>query len=124
MSKLVRRHWPSDLSAGLSRRDRRGCEYAAYIPDLLVDRRFRFGGDVAADLVEAEASIALLNEKATALGDTEALARLLLRAECVASSQIEGGPGGWRTPPPPGGGRTRGWSEARGRHGGGGPRQH
>jgi len=90
MSKLVRRHWPSDLSAGLSRRDRRGCEYAAYIPDLLVDRRFRFGGYVAADLVEAEASIALLNEKATALADTEALARLLLRAECVASSQIEG----------------------------------
>ena len=90
MSKLVRRHWPSDLSAGLSRRDRRGCEYAAYIPDLLADRRFRFDGDVAADLVEAEASIALMNEKATALGDTEALARLLLRAECVASSQIEG----------------------------------
>jgi Fic family protein len=90
MSKHVRKHWPSDLSAGLSRRDRRGCEYAAYIPDLLVDRRFRFNGDVAADLVEAEASIALLNEKATALANTEALARLLLRAECVASSQIEG----------------------------------
>jgi Fic family protein len=90
LSSFVRRHWPSDLSAGLSRRDRRGCEYAAYIPDLLADRRFRFDGDVAADLVEAEASIALLNEKATALGDTEALARLLLRAECVASSQIEG----------------------------------
>src|SRR6266508_4307701 len=90
MSRLVRRHWPSDLSAGLSRRDRRGCEYAAYIPDLLAHRKFRFDGDVTADLVEAEASIALLNEKATALGDTEALARLLLRAECVASSQIEG----------------------------------
>jgi len=90
MSKLVRRHWPSDLSVGLSRRDRRGCEYAAYIPDLLAHRKFRFDGDVTADLVEAEASIALLNEKATALGDTEVLARLLLRAECVASSQIEG----------------------------------
>jgi Fic family protein len=90
LSRLVRRHWPSDLSAGLSRRDRRGCEYAAYIPDLLADRRFRFDGDVAADLVEAEASIALLHEKATALADAEALARLLLRAECVASSQIEG----------------------------------
>src|SRR6266545_3796712 len=88
MSKFVQRHWPSDLSAGLSRRDRRGCEYAAYIPDILADRRFRFDGDVAADLVEAEASIALLNEKATALGDIEALARLLLRAECVASSKV------------------------------------
>lgn len=90
MSKVVRRHWPSDLSAGLSRRDRLGCEYEAYIPDLLANRKFRFDGDVAADLVEAEAAIVLLNEKATALADTEALARLLLRAESVASSQIEG----------------------------------
>jgi Fic family protein len=90
MSEVVRRDWLSDLSAGLSRRDRLGCGYEAYIPDLLTDRRFRFDGDVAADLVEAEAAIVLLNEKATALRDTEALARLLLRAECVASSQIEG----------------------------------
>lgn len=90
MSKVVRRHWPSDLSAGFSRRDRRGCEYDAYIPDLLADRRFRFDGDVTAGLVEAEAAIVVLNERATALLDTEALARLLLRAECVASSQIEG----------------------------------
>jgi Fic family protein len=90
MSKVVRRHWPSDLSAGLSRRDRGACEYDAYIPDLLSDRWFRFDGDVAADLVEAEAAIVVLNEGATALRDTEALARLLLRAECVASSQIEG----------------------------------
>jgi Fic family protein len=90
MSKVVRRHWHSDLSAGLSRRDRRACEYDAYIPDLLADRWFRFDGDVAADLVEAEAAIVVLNERATALRDTEALARLLLRAECVASSQIEG----------------------------------
>jgi Fic family protein len=90
MSKIVRRHWHSDLSSGLSRRDRRACEYDAYIPDLLADRWFRFDGDVAADLVEAEAAIVVLNERATALRDTEALARLLLRAECVASSQIEG----------------------------------
>lgn len=90
MSKVVRRHWPSDLSAGLSRRDRLGCEYEAYIPDLLANRKFRFDGDVAADLVEAESAIVLLNEKAKALRDTEALARLLLRAESVASSQIEG----------------------------------
>jgi Fic family protein len=90
MSKLIRKKWPSDLSAGPSRRDRRGCDYDVYIPDLLADRKFRFDGDVAADLVEAEASIVLLNEQAAALRDTEALARLLLRAESVASSQIEG----------------------------------
>jgi Fic family protein len=90
MSKVVRRYWSSDLSVGLSRRDRRGCEYEAYVPDLLGDRWVRFDGDVAADLVEAEAAIVVLNERATGLRDTEALARLLLRAECVASSQIEG----------------------------------
>jgi len=38
----------------------------------------------------AEAAIVRLNERATALVDTEALARLLLRAESVASSKIEG----------------------------------
>lgn len=90
MSKLVRRRWESDQSAGLARRDRVGCDYDAYIPDLLEERTFRFEADVAADLAEAESSIVLLNEKATALRDTEALARLLLRAESVASSQIEG----------------------------------
>jgi Fic family protein len=90
MSKVVPRHWHSDLSAGLSRRDRRACEYDAYIPDLLADRWFRFDGDVAADLAEAEAAIVVLNDRATALRNREALARLLLRAECVASSQIEG----------------------------------
>jgi Fic family protein len=90
VSKVVRRRWESDQSAGLARRDRVGCDYNAYIPDPLEERTFRFEADVAADLAEAESSIVLLNEKATALRDTEALARLLLRAESVASSQIEG----------------------------------
>jgi Fic family protein len=90
MSKLLKMHWEMDVSAGLARRDRQGCDYEAYVPDLLGDRTFRFEADVAADLAEAESSIVLLNEKATALRDTEALARLLLRAESVASSQIEG----------------------------------
>jgi Fic family protein len=45
---------------------------------------------VAADVADAEAAIARLNERASALADTEALARLLLRAESVASSRIEG----------------------------------
>jgi Fic family protein len=47
-------------------------------------------GSVAADVTDAEAAIVRLNERATALVDTEALARLLLRAESVASSKIEG----------------------------------
>ncbi|MGH3290787.1 MAG: Fic family protein, partial [Trebonia sp.] len=41
-------------------------------------------------MAEAEAAISGLNTIAVALADTEALARLLLRAESVASSRIEG----------------------------------
>lgn len=91
MSKLLKRRWRSDSgAAGLSRRDRRSCDYAAYLPDGLSGRRFALDGDVAADVADAEAAIARLNAEATALVDTEALARILLRAESVASSRIEG----------------------------------
>ncbi len=47
-------------------------------------------GGVAADMADAERAVARLNAEATALADTEALARILLRAESVASSRIEG----------------------------------
>jgi Fic family protein len=47
-------------------------------------------GSVAADVSDAEAAIARFNAQASALVDTEALARLLLRADAVASSRIEG----------------------------------
>jgi Fic family protein len=51
---------------------------------------FTIGGDVAADVGEAEIAIARLDARAVALTNTEVLARLLLRAESVASSHIEG----------------------------------
>ena len=89
MSKILRRHWSTDLS-GPSRRDRRPCEYEAYLPDILTGRSFTLDGDVAADVAEAEAAIARLNVEASALIDSEALARVLLRAEAVGSSRIEG----------------------------------
>jgi Fic family protein len=91
MSELVERRWASDPGAsGLSRRDRRPCSYEAYVPDPLVGRRILLEGDVAADVADAEAAISHLNTQARALIDTEALARILLRAEAVASSRIEG----------------------------------
>lgn len=90
MSRVLRLRWQSSLDAGLSRKDRQGCEYEAYVPDLLDSRRFRLDGDVAADVADAERAIAHLDASAAALVDTEALARLLLRAEAVASSYIEG----------------------------------
>jgi Fic family protein len=89
MSKVGRRRWTSDL-AGQTKADRRSCDYEAYVPDLLAGRSFGLDGDVAADVAEAEAALARLNVEASALIDTEALARILLRAEAVASSRIEG----------------------------------
>jgi Fic family protein len=90
MTKVVRKTWESDRTSGLSRRDRRSCQYDAYLPDRLSDRPFSLAGDVAADLADAEAAVRQLEDAAHALANTEALARLLLRAEAVASSRIEG----------------------------------
>jgi Fic family protein len=91
VAKVLKRRWQSNLGgSGLPRRDRVPCEYEAYVPDPLTGRRFVLRGDVAADVADAEAAILRLNAEARALVDTEALARILLRAEAVASSRIEG----------------------------------
>lgn len=90
MAKVVKRHWITDASAGLARMDRRSCDYEAYIPDPLVGRTVTMEGPVAAGVSEAEAALVRLNLAAGALSDSEALARLLLRTESVASSRIEG----------------------------------
>ena len=89
MASLEERRWEGD-PAGLTRRDRRPCTYAVYRPDRLAGRRFVLDGDVAADVGDAEAALVKLDASAAALAGTEALARLLLRAESVASSRIEG----------------------------------
>jgi Fic family protein len=90
VARVARRTWRSTIESGLPRRDRRSCEYEAYIPDALASRLVTIDADVAADLAEAEAAIVELNARHGVLADTEALARLLLRAEAVASSKIEG----------------------------------
>jgi len=90
MATVVRRHWITEASPGVARRDRRSCDYEAYMPDLLAGRRLVFEGSTAADIADAERAIAVLDAQASTLVDTEALARILLRAECVASSRIEG----------------------------------
>ncbi len=90
MAKVIRRRWINRHTSGLSRRDMRSCDYEAYVPDPLVGRRLALDGDVAADVADAETALTRLDAEALALTDTEALARLLLRAESVASSRIEG----------------------------------
>jgi len=83
--------WVPELDGiGLPRRDRRGGTYEAYVPDRLIGRLLALGGPEAADVADAEHAVRDLDRTAAALADTEALARLLLRAESVASSRIEG----------------------------------
>src|SRR5271155_1482554 len=90
MSKVIKRHWSSSIELGMSRKDRLSCNYEAYVPDSLAGRGIALDGDVAADVVDAEVAIARLDVEASALIEIEALARILLRAESVASSRIEG----------------------------------
>jgi Fic family protein len=83
--------WHSELAGiDVPRRLREGGPYEAYVPDDLVGRAFSLDGPVAADVSDAERAIGRLDQSAAALTNTEALARLLLRAEAVASSHIEG----------------------------------
>jgi Fic family protein len=90
MASVLRRRWTSNLTPGLPRRDRQGCTYEAYVPDPLIGRPITFAGETAADIADAEAAVVRLNLQARSLIDSEAVARLLLRAEAVASSRIEG----------------------------------
>jgi Fic family protein len=86
-----RRFWtPAVDGPGLGRRARAGGHYEAYVPDQLTGRAFPLAGEVAADVTDATIAIGKLDARAAALTNTEALARLLLRAEAVASSRIEG----------------------------------
>ena len=89
MASPEERRWAGD-AAGLTRRDRRPCTYRVYLPDRLAGRRFVLDGDVAADVGDAEAALLRLDASAAAVAGTEALTCLLLRAESVASSRIEG----------------------------------
>ena len=53
-------------------------------------RPFTLFGDTAAVVADAERAVGRLQREARSLADSEAVARLLLRAEAVASSRIEG----------------------------------
>jgi Fic family protein len=90
VAKVVKRHWVTDASSGLPRRDRISCDYEPYLPDLVAGHDVVLTGPVAADVSEAEAALARFDLEVGVLADSEALARLLLRTESVASSRIEG----------------------------------
>jgi Fic family protein len=90
MANFELRTWEPASVSGLSRSQRRAGGYLAYVPDRLAGRRFTLDGDVAADISDAEREIAALDHSTSTLAGSEGLARILLRAESVASSRIEG----------------------------------
>jgi Fic family protein len=61
-----------------------------YVPDRLADLDATLSATLAADVSDAERAILRLNAESPHVASLEALARLLLRAESVASSRIEG----------------------------------
>jgi Fic family protein len=89
MAELLRKRWEPRFQ-GLTRRDRQGCNYDAYLPDPLAGWNPTLPGDVVADVADAETAIRDLNEAGTTHVSLEGLARFLLRAESIASSKIEG----------------------------------
>lgn len=89
MAEYVRRSW-EPRPDGLTRQDRKGCHYDAYLADPLLGWALSIPGDLAADIADAERAITTLDQAETTHVSLEGLARFLLRAESVASSKIEG----------------------------------
>src|SRR5471032_1043030 len=91
MGQLKDQEWASRFASGASSRfhDATG-HFQAYVPDKLIGRPFLLETLVAADIADAERSITRLDVEARSLANMEGLARILLRAEAVASSRIEG----------------------------------
>ena len=89
MASQLRLHWEAQPQ-GISRRDRHGCWYDAYLPDTLTGWDPSIPADVGADIADAESAIRRLNSAGIAHVSLEGLARFLLRAESVGSSKIEG----------------------------------
>lgn len=89
MARYVTKHWKAGFE-GATRAERKGGPYRVYEPDTLAGRRFTIDGSVAADMSDAERALFEFDASAGALRNTEALARLILRAEAISSSRIEG----------------------------------
>lgn len=89
MATHLRRRWEPRYE-GLSRRDRSGGSYDAYVPDPLAGWELSIPADVAADVADAEEAVRALSRSGIGHVSLEGLARFLLRAESVGSSRIEG----------------------------------
>lgn len=89
MGTLHEEAWLNE-GGGRTRAERRSGVYSYYVPTPLSKLEVLLEPDVVGDVSRAEVAITKLNEQAQALHSSEGIARLLLRAEAVSSSHIEG----------------------------------
>jgi Fic family protein len=85
--ETVRR--PGDPAAA-SRPFRVPMVFQAFVPDRLMERPFALDGVDGAAILEATVAVSEAETRSTVLGSGDALGRMLLRAEAVGSSMIEG----------------------------------
>ncbi len=88
MGTYLDRYWQPDGS-GMNKRERMGGAYHPYSPDRLANAPQSLEASCARAVADAQQALSDLDRHGT-LTDTEPLARLLLRAEAVSSSRIEG----------------------------------
>ncbi len=89
MGTYLKKHWKARYE-GASRRERMGGEYQPYLPDTLRDWQGAINLEAMAESSRAEEGIKALNTDSIVQKSVGGLARFLLRAESVGSSQIEG----------------------------------
>ena len=89
MGTLHKEMWLSE-GAGRSRKERASGMYEYFLPTKLACMEIALEPDVVGDITRAESAVQQLNSETVAFHNTEGLARLLLRAEAVSSSYIEG----------------------------------
>lgn len=89
MPRTVTLRWQGDPNAYGGRRSRASFDYQAFIPDPIRKLRISLSSETALRVSSAESEIRTLNT-GTTTGGLEAVGPLLLRAESVASSRIEG----------------------------------
>lgn len=87
MGRYHEAFWEPDPTQ-LSRRGRRGGPYKWYEPTRLSELDLALSSDVVSDVLRAEDALAA--RRGGSATNTEGIARLLLRADAVASSKIEG----------------------------------
>ena len=85
---FVHKTWRSNPAIYAPARNRRACDYDAFIPELVSEFDPSLAGGIAGIVSDAERAIADLNR--TAGPELDPLARLLLRTESIASSKVEG----------------------------------